>query len=322
MRKVFSVIIVLALTACGSDGDPTGSNGNGGGTATNIAAVSGGSQRVAAGVEFLAPLVVRVTNAQGGGVSGVTVAWSVTAGGATLSSNTTTSGGNGETSVRLTAGAGAGEITVSATAAGLSGSPVSFDARAVTASAVAVTGGNMQSGRTSQSLAQALAVRVTAADGGPVPGATVTWAVTAGGGALSAATTTTDGDGRTSANLTLGGAVGQNTVTATAGATAQFSATATAPVSVRVDMLNIAFVAPGGGDQVTIMLGDTVLWINQDNVQHTATSASVPAGASGFASGLLNQGGSFSFVPTRRGDWVYFCEVHPAQMQGAIITVQ
>ncbi len=322
MRKVLSAIIVLALTACGSDSDPTGSNGNGGGTATNIAAVSGAGQRVATGVEFLAPLVVKVTNAQGAGVSGVTVAWAVTAGTATLSSGTTTSGANGETSVRLTAGASEGDITVTATAAGLTGSPLTFDTRAVSAAVVTITGGNMQSGRTSQSLAQALAVRVTAADGGAVPGASVTWSVTAGGGTLSAATTAADGDGRTSADLILGGTVGQNTVTATAGATVQFSATATAPVSVLVDMLNIAFVAPGGGDQVTIMLGDTVRWTNQDNVQHTATSTSVPAGASGFASGLLNLGGSFSFVPTRRGDWVYFCEVHPAQMQGAIITVQ
>ncbi len=86
-------------------------------------------------------------------------------------------------------------------------------------------------------------------------------------------------------------------------------------------MENIAFVAPDGSDDVTIQLGQTVGWINRDNVQHTATSDQVPAGGNTLDSGLLSNGESFVFEPNVRGTWVYHCEVHPIDMAGATITV-
>ncbi len=91
---------------------------------------------------------------------------------------------------------------------------------------------------------------------------------------------------------------------------------------VTIDMQNIAFVAPGGGDAVTITLGDTIRWVNRDNVPHTATSTSVPAGGNSFASSVLNNGGVFEFVPDVVGEWIYRCEVHPTMMREARITVQ
>ena len=86
-------------------------------------------------------------------------------------------------------------------------------------------------------------------------------------------------------------------------------------------MENIAFVAPDGSDDVTIPLGASVEWKNLDSVSHTATSDDVPDGGDAFDSGLLGTNESFVFTPNVAGTWVYHCEVHPAQMAGATITV-
>jgi plastocyanin len=88
-----------------------------------------------------------------------------------------------------------------------------------------------------------------------------------------------------------------------------------------VDIQNFAFITPNGTDSITITLGQTIEFVNRDGSSHTATSTSVPAGASSFDSGRLRQGERFSFTPTRTGTWVYFCSFHPDQMKGAVITV-
>ena len=93
-------------------------------------------------------------------------------------------------------------------------------------------------------------------------------------------------------------------------------------IVVVVEMQNIAFNAPGGGNAVTISLGDEVRWVNRDAEQHTATSTNVPSGGASFDSNLLRQGQTFDFPPNVRGTWTYFCEVHPSIMVGATITVQ
>ncbi len=331
MRRLFLanlVIGVLALAGCSSDdGEPTGMDGGtGDGTATNIAALSGSGQRGTTGKALLAPFTAKVTDSQGDGVSGVAVSWEVTAGGGSLSATSTTTNSNGEASVLLTLGSSEGANSATASASGLSGSPVSFTAQGFAPAALSITDGNNQMARLSQPLAKALEVRVTASDNGPVPNATVNWMVTAGDGTLEEMQSAADADGRASVSLTLGGSLGTTSVEATAAEgsnpSVSFDATATAPVTVTVDMQGIAFVAPGGGDDITIMLGDTVRWVNQDNVQHTATSNSTPTGGSSFDSGFLNQGEQFTVVPDVRGLWVYFCEVHPVQMADARITVE
>jgi plastocyanin len=87
-------------------------------------------------------------------------------------------------------------------------------------------------------------------------------------------------------------------------------------------MQNEAFVAPGGGDDVTISLGQSVRWVNLDPVTHTATSSSEPAGGTAFNSGNLGKGGEFTFTPNVTGTWIYFCQFHPGTMVGARIIVQ
>ena len=322
-----TVATAFVLVDCGCGDGPTGGNGdgNGGGSAaaTKISALRGDNQRGVPGSSLLAGFVVKVGDAQGNGVSGVTVAWSVTAGGGSLSQTSTPTNPAGEASVVLTLGSVEAQNTVTASAADLTGSPVTFTASAVLPASIASVSGTGQSARLAQPLAQPLVVEVKADDGLGVPGVSVSWAVTAGGGTVSPTSTTTDANGRASVELTLGPSIGTNTAAASVsglGSPVSFDAVATLPVRVTVDMVGIAFVAPGGGDAVTIMLGDTIEWINSDPVQHAPTSSSEPSGGLSFGQ-TVSPGGTFQFVPNVRGVWIYFCTFHPGQMVDARITV-
>ncbi len=192
--------------------------------------------------------------------------------------------------------------------------------------AIEVFAGDAQSEPRGSQLGQALVVKATDDQGDPVSGVTVDWTVSSGSGLLSSSSSQTNSRGEASVNFTLSLLPGQSTVTASvSGVTQEASFTANAtdpgPITVTVDMSGIAFRAPLGGDDITIKLGDTVEWVNRDGVAHTATSTSSPAGGASFDSSLLGTGGSFSFTPAVVGTWVYFCEVHPAQMRDARITV-
>lgn len=91
--------------------------------------------------------------------------------------------------------------------------------------------GSGQSGTVANPLSSPFVVKVTDTNGNPVSGTTVTFAVTAGGGALSATSVVTDSLGLAASTLTLGASAGTNTVTATApglfGSPVTFSSTGT-----------------------------------------------------------------------------------------------
>ena len=70
--------------------------------ANGIALISGNGQTGAVGTTLTAPLVVAVTDAFQNPISGVTVTWSVDAGGGSVSSATTVTDGNGQASVTRT----------------------------------------------------------------------------------------------------------------------------------------------------------------------------------------------------------------------------
>ena len=68
-------------------------------------------------------------------------------------------------------------------------------------------------------------------------------------------------------------------------------------------------------DQTTVSPSATVMWDNQDNALHTATSGNpdtaTPDGK--FDTGLIgaNQQSKPVTMPTEPGDYVYFCTLHP-----------
>jgi hypothetical protein len=103
-------------------------------------------------------------------------------------------------------------------------------ATAGTAAGVQIVSGDGQTAAPGTRLPLDLAVRVVDADGNPVVGAAVSWVVTAGGGRLEPATSTTDADGRASTGWFLGPSVGVNSAQAVVSGvgTATFGATAVA----------------------------------------------------------------------------------------------
>ena len=105
---------------------------------------------------------------------------------------------------------------------------VDFDNRVATAP-VKISG-DTQSGNTGTTLAQPFVVEVQDASRVAFAGVPVTFAVTTGGGTLSATNTTTDANGRAKSTLALGNTAGTNTVRVSVqgvSQTATFTATAT-----------------------------------------------------------------------------------------------
>lgn len=94
-------------------------------------------------------------------------------------------------------------------------------------SALLSVSGDGQTGGVGTILGQDFIVRVNDQAGNPLPGITVTWAVTAGGGSIAPATDLTDATGLSQARLTLGASVGSNSVTATVQGLTPVSFTAT-----------------------------------------------------------------------------------------------
>jgi hypothetical protein len=211
--------------------------GGGSGNTTTLAAISGGGQSAAAGTALSSPFTVKVSDSGGNGIAGVTVTFSVIAGGGSLSVANVNTNSLGLASTVLTLGTTPGTNTVMASAPVTAGSPVTFTATGLPSggtgipSTLTVNSGNGQTGATGQQLPLPLVVRIADASGNAVAGVAVAFAVTAGGGTLSAGSVVTNSLGLAQTTWTLGPAVGTNTVVASStslpGVTATFTATAT-----------------------------------------------------------------------------------------------
>jgi plastocyanin len=71
--------------------------------------------------------------------------------------------------------------------------------------------------------------------------------------------------------------------------------------------------------EVTVSVGDTVTWSNDDSAAHTVTSGTPTDGPDGkFDSSLFMAGTTFSYTFDEKGEYNYFCMVHP-WMTGKII---
>ena len=70
---------------------------------------------------------------------------------------------------------------------------------------------------------------------------------------------------------------------------------------------------------VTVAIGNTVSWVNDDEQVHTVTSGTPTGGPDGlFDSGMISSGGSFHQTFDTVGTFDYYCIVHP-WMQGTVI---
>jgi len=87
-------------------------------------------------------------------------------------------------------------------------------------------------------------------------------------------------------------------------------ATGGTPVTASVSMSQIKFVP----ETLTVAVGTTVTWTNEDTVQHNVT-----ADDGTFDSGPIAPGGTFSFTFTTAGTYAYKCTIHQPDMVGTII---
>jgi plastocyanin len=79
----------------------------------------------------------------------------------------------------------------------------------------------------------------------------------------------------------------------------------------RVVIDNFAFDPP----TLTVPVGAEVVWVNHDDLPHTATSTAKPKA---FDSGALDTDQTYSHVFKVAGEYEYFCAVHP-KMTGKVV---
>ncbi len=225
----------------------------------SLSIVSGNSQTATVGTALPNPYVVIVRNSSGTGVAGVTVSWSVVSGGGSIAATSVTNS-SGQASATHTLGSTVGAQRVTATVAGATGSPVTFEATGTAApvqsNTLSLVSGNSQSATVGTALANPYVVQLKNPAGQGVSGATVTWTVVSGGGSI-AATSVTNSSGQASATHTLGSTVGNQRVTASVtgatGSPVTFDATGTAvpaPVATRIALVS--------GNSQTDTIGGTV----------------------------------------------------------------
>ena len=103
------------------------------------------------------------------------------------------------------------------------------------------------------------------------------------------------------------GGDGGTTTTAASATTTTIGGSGSTPV--QVAMKNTSFDPA----TVTIKVGDTVTWTNQDSARHD-----VIADNGEFESGLFGKDGTFSFTFTKTGTYPYHCSVHSG-MTGTVV---
>ena len=230
--RILALLSTLACaTACGGGDSLVLPNE---GLPHDIEVVAGANQSAPVGAPLPDSIVVRVTDAMSRPVAGQRVAFTVVgASGGSVGTDTAVTNADGRAGVRWTLGPTSGAQSLNATVVGAA-EPLSVLVTATAgagglASFTAVRG-NAQTATAGSLLPDSLVVRATDANGNPVSGVNVAWAVT-GGGTVSAASTVTGPDGLSGVLRTLGPSAGAQTTTATASGAAAgqilFTATAT-----------------------------------------------------------------------------------------------
>jgi hypothetical protein len=215
--------------------------------ADTIAINSGNGQSATAGTAVTTLPSVIVMNGSMP-VSGVTVTFAVGTGGGSATGATAITGTNGIATIgSWILGTTAGSNTLTATNGSLIGSPVTFTATGLAGAAtqIAVNAGNGQSATVGTAVATPPSVIVKDANGNPVSGTSVTFAIATGNGTVSGGSATTGANGIASAGgWTLGTTAGTNTLTATCtgllGSPLMFTATGTSATST----LTITSISP------------------------------------------------------------------------------
>lgn len=68
---------------------------------------------------------------------------------------------------------------------------------------------------------------------------------------------------------------------------------------------------------IHVRVGQTIEWVNRDNVPHNVTSADGVQ----IQSGNFGPGGKYEFTAKQAATISYYCTIHPTTMQGKIVIV-
>src|SRR3989475_11964674 len=207
--------------------------------AAQLIKASGDGQTGVVRATLPSALALEVVDAGNRRMTGLTVRFPVRLGGGSLSNPSGRTDGSGLTTIQWTLGTTPGQQQlVQASLGGPSVPPATFSATAAAGPPVSATKlvGDSQTAATNNSVSTPPSVQVSDSYGDHVPGVTVTFAATAGGGTVSGGATQTDANGvATVGRWTLGPGAGENTLTATVagsgitGNPVTFTATAVQP---------------------------------------------------------------------------------------------
>ncbi len=175
--------------------------------------ISGVDQQDAPGTTLANPFVVEVRDQCNIPLPGAQVTFSVTGGGGTLSTTSTTTDSAGRAESTLTLGPDLGTNIVTVSVTGIQGQQT-FNAEGIRIpKTFEIISGDGQQDVPGTALGSPFLVEVRDQYDDPLPGIEVTFSVTSGGGTLSTTSMATDTDGRAESTLTLGPNPEMNTVT-------------------------------------------------------------------------------------------------------------
>ena len=196
------------------------------GTPAALSKASGDNQSAVIGRRLSNPLSVKVQDASGNPLEGVSIAWSVATGGGSVDHATSKTDSQGIGAAAWTLGLTLGPQTLTASAQGLS--RVTFGATALPAgppAAMSITTQPSASTPSGQVFSVQPTLAVTDADQNPVDGAQVGVSIESGGGTLGGTTQTLAQKGVARfTDLSISGAPGSRTLRFTAGAASAVSA--------------------------------------------------------------------------------------------------
>ena len=75
-------------------------------------------------------------------------------------------------------------------------------------------------------------------------------------------------------------------------------------------------------ENLTVEVGTTVKWTNEDVQYHTITSGTAEERSNLWDSGILKRGESFSYRFQGAGTFEYFCTLHPHAMGGSVTVTE
>lgn len=232
-------------------------------------------QSAATSSTVAAPPSVLVTDQFGNPFAGKTVTFAVTAGGGSRSPATVDTGADGiATLTSWTLGGSVGVNTLTASVSGLTGSPITFTASAVTATPtqIAVTAGGSQTGVVAGQAATAITFRVRDGSNNNLQGVAVAFSTNLG--SLSASSGTTDASGLASVTLTTDTTVGTATVTGSVLAgTISTSTTVVSTFGTATKVL-ITTQAASNGSSGTALPGQPIIRITDANGNTVTSGAS------------------------------------------------